>query len=323
MVDWQWAPPCGASKRVSSNLFSDFYSAFENKYRGSSELVTERLKPYLSFVLPLAANLPGLPWLDIGCGRGEWLQLLTQHNIACKGVDLHEGFVASCQQQGLNVQQADALVWLQQQPSHSVLGLSGFHIAEHMPFEVLQTLFQEAMRVLAPGGLLVLETPNPENLLVGASYFYLDPTHQRPLPRQLLTFMAEHAGFARVKHLGLQEDVRLRVAMAQQGSSDLQLIDVLAGVSPDQAIVAQTHTDQAMPAAFEAAWQQHYGLSLHDLALQFDAQQKKVPLEIQAQLAHQQHMLDTLQAQLQSILQSKSWRVASWLRQVYRSIVRW
>ena len=323
MGAWPWVPPCGASKPVTSPLFSDFYSAFENKYRGSPELISERLQPYLSFVLPLAALQPALPWVDIGCGRGEWLQLLTAHGIACQGVDIHDGFVKSCQQQGLNVQHADALAWLQQQPSQSLMGLSGFHIAEHLPFESLQILFQEALRVLAPGGLLILETPNPENLLVGASYFHLDPTHVRPLPRQLLTFMAEHAGFARVKHLGLQEEPRLQVN-ASTAQTELQLIDVLAGVSPDHAIVAQTPTTQAMPQAFEAAWQQHHGVMLHDLAQRYETQQKnKVPPEIQAQLAHQQQMLSNLQAQLNSVLQSKTWRLANALRRIYKSIVRW
>ena len=176
---------------MTSDSSSDFYSAFENKYRGSLAVVKERLSIYIPFVLPLFLERPELVWLDIGCGRGEWLKLLTQNGIGCQGVDTHDGFVLACKAQGLQVQQADAIAWLKAQPSQSLLGVSGFHIAEHLPFEALLSLFHEAQRVLVPGGLLILETPNPENLLVGASYFYLDPTHHRPLPRQLLTFMAE------------------------------------------------------------------------------------------------------------------------------------
>ena len=302
----------------------DFYSAFENKYRGSQALVTERLSIYLPFVLPLAQAQPALPWLDIGCGRGEWLKLLTQHSIACQGIDMHEGFVQACQQQGLHVQKAEAIAWLQTQPNQSFLGLSGFHIAEHLSFQDLQALFQDAIRVLVPGGLLILETPNPENLLVGASYFYLDPTHQRPLPRQLLTFMAEHAGFARFKHMGLQEEARLTAAFAQNAKTDpapLQLIDVLAGVSPDQAIVAQTPMHLPMPLAFEEAWQQHHGVSLHELAERYEALQKnKWPSEIQAQLADQERTLHALRLQLEALQQSKTWRLANLFRQVYRAL---
>ena len=309
---------------MTSDSSLDFYSAFENKYRGSSALVTERLSVYLPFVLPLAQAQPALPWLDIGCGRGEWLKLLSQHSIACQGIDMHEGFVQACQQQGLQVQKAEAITWLQAQPNQSFLGLSGFHIAEHLSFQDLQILFQEAIRVLVPGGLLILETPNPENLLVGASYFYLDPTHQRPLPRQLLTFMAEHAGFARVKHMGLQEEARLMAPPTQNANSNraqLQLIDVLAGVSPDQAIVAQTPTLLPIPPAFETAWHHHHGVSLHELAERYEALQKsKLPAEIQAQLADQQRSLQALQAQLEAIQQSKTWRLASLFRQVHRGL---
>ena len=218
------------------------------------------------------------------------------------------------------------MAWLQQQPSQSLMGLSGFHIAEHLPFESLQALFQEAMRVLAPAGLLILETPNPENLLVGASYFHLDPSHVKPLPRQLLTFMAEHAGFARVKHLGLQEEAKLQAfdKSVIQEDAQLYLIDVLAGVSPDHAIVAQKASSQVMPEAFEAAWRRHHGVLLHDMAQRYEAQQKnKLSLEIQAQLAHQQEMLENLQAQIDSMMQSKIWRFLNALGRIYKSIVRW
>ena len=84
-----------------------------------------------------------------------------------------------------------------------------------------------------PGGLLIMETPNPENIVVATRNFYLDPTHQRPIPPMLLAFVAEYAGFARVKTLRLQESKEL------VNKGDVSLQDVFAGASPDYAVVAQ------------------------------------------------------------------------------------
>jgi O-antigen chain-terminating methyltransferase len=141
--------------------------------------------------------------------------------------------LAACLERGLNVVSVDALAHLVSLPSGSLLAVTGFHIAEHLPFDTLQSLFAQAIRVLVPGGLLILETPNPENLLVGSANFYIDPTHQRPLPSQLLSFLAEYRGFSPVRLLRLQEEERLA-----KGATP-SLYDVLANVSPDYAIVAQ------------------------------------------------------------------------------------
>ncbi|MCF8212239.1 MAG: class I SAM-dependent methyltransferase, partial [Rhodoferax sp.] len=210
-----------------------FYRAFEDKYRGSRDLISARLRVYLPYIQPLAALHPQRQVLDLGCGRGEWLALLMQHQISASGIDQDEAMLAACREHGLSATQGDALTHLQAQPDQSLLAVTGFHIAEHLPFETLQALIAQARRALVPGGLLILETPNPENLLVGSAHFYLDPTHQRPLPSQLLVFLAEHQGFAPVQMLRLQEAPHL----AGQGVPSLY--EVLAGVSPDYAVVAQ------------------------------------------------------------------------------------
>lgn len=234
----------------------------------------QRLLVYLPFVKPLAALNPALPVLDIGCGRGEWLELLNDQGIAACGVDTDDGMLAACLERGLNVVSVDALAHLASLPSSSLLAVTGFHIAEHLPFDRLQSLFAQAFRALVPGGLLILETPNPENLLVGSANFYIDPSHQRPLPSQLLSFMAEHQGFAPVRLLRLQEEERL----AKGGAASLY--DVLANVSPDYAIVAQVpfaSASSSMDHPFQTlqltrAFDMACGVSLPTLASRYDQQ---------------------------------------------------
>jgi SAM-dependent methyltransferase len=247
---------------------SNFYRAFEDQYRGSRTLIKDRLRVYLPFITPLAALHPEHAALDLGCGRGEWLELLQEQHIRAAGLDLDDGMLDACREHGLDVQNANAITHLQTLPSQSLLAITGFHLAEHLPFEVLQELLAQARRVLLPDGLLILETPNPENMVVGTVNFYIDPTHQRPLPYQLLSFLIEQQGFTRLKQLRLQEDPRLL------GSAPVSLYDVLAHASPDYAIVAQLNPDTGSPDPLAAAFAAEYGLSLHSLANRFDAQQQ-------------------------------------------------
>ncbi len=147
----------------------------------------------------------------------------------------------------------------------SAVLVSGFHIAEHIPFPDLEVLVQEALRVLKPAGLLVLETPNPENIVVGTSGFYLDPTHTRPLPPRLLSFLTEHCGFERTRILRLHEPAGLAQAAAAS------LLDVLGGVSPDYAVVAQKRAGTAEHCRlFDPAFSGESGLELETLAVRYD-----------------------------------------------------
>jgi O-antigen chain-terminating methyltransferase len=81
--------------------------------------------------------------------------------------------------------------------------VTGFHIVEHLPFEVIIHLFDESLRVLKPGGIIIFETPNPQNVLTGSCNFYFDPTHRNPIPSPTLKFIAENRGFCQVKTLPL------------------------------------------------------------------------------------------------------------------------
>ena len=136
-----------------------------------------------------------------GCGtsigsRGTEA-LLTEAGFNARGVDLDDEMLSPCRDRGLSVSVGDALSCLRDLPDASQVVVSGFHLVEHIPFSDLQMLIQEAMRVLKPAGLLILETPNPENLVVGTCSFYLDPTYPRPIPPGLLEFLPEVQGFVR------------------------------------------------------------------------------------------------------------------------------
>lgn len=248
---------------------TDFYRAFEEHHRGPRELIRSRLQVYQPFITPLLGIYQPANAIDLGCGRGEWLELLQDTGFAPQGVDLDAGMLAACTERGLPVTQGDALSHLQSLDNASQCIVSGFHIAEHLTFDHLKALVQQALRVLKPGGLLILETPNPENLVVGTSNFYLDPTHLRPLPPPLLSFLPEHYGFARVHTVRLQEQPELRQR------SDITLMDVLDGVSPDYAVVAQKAAAPDVMERFDTVFGAHYGIDLHDLARRYDSTLKK------------------------------------------------
>ena len=286
----------------------DFYRAFEERYRGPRSLIQQRLQVYLPYVQPLLSRdstAPAPAAIDLGCGRGEWLELLQTAGFAAQGVDLDAGMLAACHQLGLPAVQGDALAHLRVLGDGTQAIVSGFHIAEHIGFDDLQALISEALRVLQPGGLLILETPNPENLTVGSCSFYLDPTHQRPLPPKLLSFLPEHLGYARVKVLRLQEESRLL------GDASIQLIDVLAGVSPDYAVVAQKTASPEILQTFDAVFALAHGLELEALAQRFDSRmppphlQEEIITRIEAYISAQIAPLTDQMAQTEARIGSQ------------------
>ena len=179
------------------------YVSFEDQFRGSREDIKERLRVYLPILKQAQLGTDEMPVLDVGCGRGEWLELLKEQNLRAQGVDMNRVLVEECQRQGLEVIERDVIVYLRTLPDASLGAVTGFHIIEHLPFEVLVKLMDETVRVLKPGGVAIFETPNPENVLVGSYTFYLDPTHRNPLPSAVVKFMAEARGLCRVEVMPL------------------------------------------------------------------------------------------------------------------------
>lgn len=182
------------------------FAKFADEFRGPREEVKERLRFYLPFLKGAGVKKDVL---DLGCGRGEWLELLKEEGVEARGVETNGALVEEARALRLRVTEEDALERLRKLEDESLSALTGFHFIEHLRFESLVLLLDEAARVLRPGGLILFETPNPKNLTVGACNFYSDPTHSRPLFPETVRFVLENCGFA---------DVRVEYVNAPAGS---------------------------------------------------------------------------------------------------------
>jgi SAM-dependent methyltransferase len=207
-------------------LLGEHYEEFEVAFRGSRESVRERQKAYLDDVLLLRALKA--PVLDLGCGRGEWLELLRDHGVEAYGVDMNERFVDENRERGLDVRHEDALEHLRGLPESSVAAVTAFHLIEHLELELLLDLVDEALRALRPGGLLLFETPNPTNLDVGASTFHIDPTHRKPVHPLWLEFLLTTRGFVDVELRYLNPSREVKVPVPSVDGDDPELLRTLA-----------------------------------------------------------------------------------------------
>ena len=136
--------------------------------------------------------------VDLGCGRGEWLKLLGDKGFDVIGVDSNEAMLRQAAVLGITTIQSDIFSWLSGQVDASVDLISAFHVIEHLTAPQLLQLTAESVRVLRPGGLIILETPNPENVQVGACNFWTDITHQKPIPPLTLGFLLDFMGLEQI-----------------------------------------------------------------------------------------------------------------------------
>jgi O-antigen chain-terminating methyltransferase len=175
------------------------YANFEDRFRGTRSDISQRQSIYLPYVQEAKAGTLNAPVVDLGCGRGEWLELLKSEDLVARGVDRNRIFISSCRELNLEVDDQDAVTFLRQLKPNTLGAITAFHLIEHLPHKYLISLIDEALRVLRPRGIVIFETPNPANLIVGACNFYLDPTHIHPLPPDLSRYLLEARGFCNVE----------------------------------------------------------------------------------------------------------------------------
>lgn len=189
--------------------YEQLYQDLEDTFRGTRDHVKALVSEYVANIAKVSASGPVI---DVGCGRGEWIEVLRDNEIDAYGIDLNQVVVERCQARGLDVRHGDALEHLRSLPEGSVRAVTSFHLVEHLSLDTMVGLVEAALLALAPGGILIMETPNPSNLNVGASSFYLDPTHIKPVHPQFLQFLVVQRGFAdaEVRYLHSEAGVRLR-----------------------------------------------------------------------------------------------------------------
>jgi len=184
------APPAVEARGAAPEI--DWLHSAE-RFRGTEEYVKEKQRIYL----PYFAGCGDV--LDIGCGRGEFLELAREAGISARGIDLSEELVALCRAKKLEAETADLFVYLDSLPERSLGGIFCAQVIEHLPPARLPEMLRLACTRLSTGGVLVIETPNPECLAILASHFYLDPTHRRPVPPQLLSYYLEEFGMGAIE----------------------------------------------------------------------------------------------------------------------------
>ena len=242
-----------------------FYKSFEDKFRGDKSEIKKRLLAYEPFLQILKQNNEKPAAVDLGCGRGEWLEILKQNGFIARGCDVSEEMIKECEKNDLEAKKQGAIEFLSELENSSLALVSAFQLVEHLEFSELCELIKQARRVLKDGGILILETPNPENLRVATLTFYLDVTHVKPIPPMLLEYLCKFEGFSDTFMMRLNSNLSFSEDLQNQ---NVTLRDVLSSVGLDYAVLGLKNGDEKTREAFLSAAKSGY--SFEELADRFD-----------------------------------------------------
>jgi O-antigen chain-terminating methyltransferase len=201
----------------TSSLDSYKYVGFEDRFRGSADDIRGRLEAYV----PIFAGASDV--LDVGCGRGEFLELLKAKGVSARGVDLNDEMAAVCRERGLEATAGDALGYLQAQADGSLGGLFAAQVVEHLEPGYLTRFLETAYHKLRPGSKIVLETINPACWYAFFSSYIRDITHKQPLHPDTLQFLLSASGFQNVSvrySAPFPEEAKLQLLLQTPGQME-------------------------------------------------------------------------------------------------------
>jgi 2-polyprenyl-3-methyl-5-hydroxy-6-metoxy-1,4-benzoquinol methylase len=203
------APQPETSPETSMDVRGLDYTRFSYRFRGSEE----EIRRSQEFYKPYFANCHDV--LDIGCGRGEFLETMREIAVNARGIDLGAESVGYCRSKGLRADEADLFPFLANEPEGAFDGIFSSQVVEHLAPGQLPEMIRLCASRLRRGGLLAIETPNPDCLAIFATYFYLDPTHTRPVPHALLEFYMEEAGMGEIEVRPLSQAIDTMPELAE------------------------------------------------------------------------------------------------------------
>ncbi|MCX6562550.1 MAG: class I SAM-dependent methyltransferase [Candidatus Aminicenantes bacterium] len=215
-------PSSAQVKEIAGPLEDGLYTGFENRFRGSEEDIKRQQAPHLVHFRP------GGKVLDLGCGRGEFLDLLKKNGFEGFGVDGNAQMVDLCLEKGLNGVKGDLLEVLSNWPDGSLDGIFSSQVIEHLSPAYLKKMVELSRAKLAPGGAILLETVNPTSVFALVHIYFLDLTHQRPVHPQALKFLLESSGFdgVEIKFSAELGEERLRTLPAADDTASLLNRDI-------------------------------------------------------------------------------------------------
>ena len=209
----------------------EFYLSFENRFRGTREQILNSLSSYDGSLNYCLKNFDNPKVLDIGSGRGEWLQKLEEFGLKGIGIELNQKMVQSCRDLKLDVLHGDAISLMNNFPDHTFSMISIFHVVEHLNIDYLNMLLAECRRLISPKGLLIVETPSIDNLLISTNRFYLDSTRITYINGDYMTFQLENIGFKSSIPYFINPGPLCN-------ADDMNLTRVLNGISQDLCIIS-------------------------------------------------------------------------------------
>jgi O-antigen chain-terminating methyltransferase len=227
-------------KSIKDRLSVYQYSDFEQRFRGDEQEVKKKLERYLPIFAPVAVEDR---ILDIGCGRGEFMELLLDRGKRAEGIDLSQSMLQAAQEKGLTCELTDALSYLEKQVAESLGGIFSAQVIEHLEPVYLRELVLQCFRVLKPGAPVILETVNPLSLFALSNIYFLDVTHCKPLHPEFMRYLLESSGFSEVNVIYSEalneeqlEGINPENRLAREFNSNVDKLNKILYASPVYAV---------------------------------------------------------------------------------------
>ena len=251
------------------------YLEFENKFRGDTQSILSQFSKYDPLIDLIISYFENPVFIDIGSGRGEWLQKWSVKVKDTRGIENDKEMISISREKGLEILAGNALEILKNLPSNSVSVLTMFHVIEHIEHSQMTTLLEECYRVLSKEGIFILETPSIDNLIVSTNTFYLDNTHVSHINPEAMKFLLNRIGFDECKDYYINGG-------PMRDDKHSKITRIFNGVAQDLSIIATKSNVQTHRIFYQdTSWQRHLNQSpkTMEASVDFDLINEKLILE--------------------------------------------